>query len=270
MEHKECRLLKSLMEQLRHPKIKFDSHIKALQEANEVAIGVPLVSQPIVPRVSVTTPQTQMTPSLSIFSTINSEAIAVEFQKHMLTVRPMKLKDEYNRVAKAHKNTKKILQLDVNNMLSRRYAKRRTISVQNKNLRMTRAKRAATISTCSVRSLDSLDSSDQTEDDGDDTMTDGTLSQDDEDDSSAELLPNPCELNENVLVKDRWKIFIKTGRWRSLSVDEENSSGEEYAPPFLSDDDSYSDEFDDEFYEGEAKHNNYPASIACKFSYNVA
>ncbi len=107
--------------------------------------------------------------------------------------------------------------------------------------------------------------------DGDDIMTDGTLSQD-EDGSPSKLLQNPCQLNENVLVKKRWEIFIKNGRWGSFSVnDDENSSGEEYVPSLSNDEDSCSDESDDESCEANTRANtraviasSYPASIPCK------
>ena len=270
MEHQECRLLKSLVEQLCHPKMKFDSHIEAMQRANEPVIAVSLVSQPIMPRMAVTSPQTRMTPSLSMYNAIDSEAIAEEFPIYMLTACPLKSKQEYNS-AKMKKSTKKMLKLDIHSLISKRYANRRKICVQKKYFRLTRAQRAATLSTCSVKSFESLDSSMEESEDGDDIMTDGTLSLD-EDGSPSKLLQNPCQLNENVLVKKRWEIFIKNGRWGSFSVnDDENSSGEEYAPSLSNDEDSCSDESDDESCEANTRANtraviasSYPASIPCK------
>jgi hypothetical protein len=252
--------------------MKFDLHIESLQKASEPVLEEPLVSKPIVPQMAITNPQIQMTPSLSRFSAIDTEAIEMEFEKHILTTKPVKSRKEFKSQSKMHLNTEKLLKLDLTNMISRRYAKRREIGVQRRDLRMTRAKRAATLSVCSVRSLESLDSSmDESEDDGDDTMTDGTISHDDEKDGASKLLdPKPYQLTESVLVKNRWKIFIKTGRWDSFCVDDdENSSDEEYAPPFFSDQDSYSDEFENELSEGKTNtraviSNNYPASIPCK------
>ena len=278
MEHQECNLLKSVVEQLHHPKIKFDSHVEALQRAMEPVFQVPLVSKPIVPRMNVTSPQTQMTPSLSKFNAIDSEAIAVEFPKYMLTAGPLKMKkSDYACVAKIHQDTRKLLKLDISNMISKRYKKRRTIRVQNKELRMTRAWRAATISTCSVRSFESLDSSmDEWENDGENVMTDEELSQGGVDDSTSQFCdPNTSrsvstEPTEGLLAKKRWTTFVEHGRWGSFTVDDdENASSEEYTPPSSGDEDSYSDEFDSDLSDSEEStpmviSNNYPASIPCK------
>lgn len=273
MEHQECHLLKSLMEQLHHAKIKFDSHIEALQKAMEPVIPVPLVSKPIVPQMTVNSPQTQMTPSLSKFNAIDADAIAVEYPKMMATSKMGK--NDYIRAGKIHLNTRKLLKLDISNMIAKRYKKRRTIRVQNKALRMTRAWRSATISTCSVRSFESLDSSlDEWEHGDNNVMTDESLSQDGGNDSTSKWCePNPCQPTVSMLAKKRWTTFVEHGRWGSFTVDDDES--DEYTPPSSDDEDSYSDEFDDEFQDSdedsdgdgdtpEVISNNYPASIPCK------
>ncbi|EFX71384.1 hypothetical protein DAPPUDRAFT_308906 [Daphnia pulex] len=270
MEHQGCHLLKSLMEQLHHAKIKFDSHIEALQTAMEPVIPVPLVSKPIVPQMTVNSPQTQMTPSLSKFNAIDADAIAVEYPKMMATSKMGK--NDYIRVGKIHPNTRKLLKLDISNMIAKRYKKRRTIRVQNKSLRMTRAWRSATISTCSVRSFESLDSSlDEWEHGDNNVMTDESLSQDGGNDSTSKWCqPNPCQQTVSMLAKKRWTTFVNHGRWGSFTVDDDES--DEYTPPSSDDEDSYSDEFDDEFQDSDGEgdtpeviSNNYPASIPSSY-----
>jgi hypothetical protein len=224
-EHQECHLLKSPMEQLHHAKIKIDTHIEALQKAVEPVIPVPLVSKPIVPRMTVNTPQTQMTPSLSKCNAIAADAIAAEYPKMMATSAQFKMgKNDYHRVCTIHPNTRKLLQLDISNMIAKRYKKRRAIRVQNKALRMTRAWRSATISTYSARSFESLDYSLEEWEHGDNNvMTDESLSQDGENDSASKWCePNPCQPTVSMLAKKRWTTFVEHGRWGSFTVDDES------------------------------------------------
>jgi len=233
---------------------------------------------------TVNSPQTQMTPSLSKFNAIDADAIAVEYPKMMTTRTRFKMgKNDNIPSARIHLNTKKRLKLDISNMIAKRYKKRRTIRVRNKALRMTRAWRSATISTCSVRSFESLDSSlDEWEQGDNNVMTDESLSRDGGNDSTSKwCAPNPCQPTVSMLAKKRWTTFVEHGRWGSFTVDDGES--DEYTPPSSGDEDSYSDEFDDEFQDSDEDSdgegdtpavisNNYPTSIPCKFKlfFNVA
>ncbi|KAI9558249.1 hypothetical protein GHT06_015002 [Daphnia sinensis] len=250
-EHPECKLLKSLIKQLSHHKIIFDSKIEPILRANGPIAPVPLISSPDVPHVP--SIQTQTVPCNPKFQAIDSVQKAKDYVNYLLVTRPVKELEEYKlSVRTTNRNTVAMLELPIHEVLVKRYQNRRKAKVQSRFLRMTRSSRSATLSAggsvCSLDSLDSQDSyldlSEKETDDSDvaSNRSSSPIAMEDDD-----IFDFP-ELNPNLLAKieaakQRWGEFFDTGRWNPLSEDEisdrayeDLASNEDYAPSSCSDD----------------------------------
>ncbi|XP_057379997.1 uncharacterized protein LOC130702341 [Daphnia carinata] len=251
-EHPECKLLKSLVKQLSHHKVIFDSKIEPILKSNGPIAPIPLISSPDVPRVPRI--QSQMVPSLPKFEAIDTMEKAKEFTNYILTTAPLKERGEYKTLAKPMKDTVGILDLQINDLLAKRYEKRRKITVQSRFLRMTRSSRSAALSAGdSVCSLDSLDSRDsyldlsENETDDSDVASNRSSPINTEDDDILDFPElNPCLLAKIEAAKERWRVFLNSVQWNPLSDDEISDrayvdlpSDDDYAPSFCSDDSDF-------------------------------
>ncbi|KAK4012124.1 hypothetical protein OUZ56_021221 [Daphnia magna] len=249
-EHPECKLLKSLIKQLSHHKVMFDSRIEPILRANGPIAPVPLISSPDVPRVP--SIQTQMVPSLPRFEAIDTEQKAKEFTNFILTSAPLKERGEYKTLARVMKDTAGILELPIDDLLAKRYEKRMRMTVQSRFLGMTRSSRSAALSAggsvCSLDSRDSFWDLSENETDDSDAASNRSSPIETEDDDTF----NFPELNPNLLAKieaakQRWRVFFDSGRWNPLSEDEISDrayedfpSDDDYAPSSCCDDSDFS------------------------------
>lgn len=266
MEHPECKLLNSLVKQLSHQKIMFDSKIERILRANGPILPVPLISPPAMLHVALTDTQTPGTRFNPRFEVIDSELKAKEVTNYLLTSKPLKGRGEYKSLAKVSKDTTDILQLPIDDLLARRYEHRKKATIQSRILRMTRSSRSAALSAggsvCSLESLDSVDTFlDLSENDTDDPdMDDDRFPPCDPDDDGISNLPDsdPHHVAKIESAKQRWRGFLNSGIWEPLSEDEitdrayaQLASDDEYAPSYCSDDSDFNHFSDQENQENQ-------------------
>ena len=290
----ECKLLKSLIKQLHHPKIRMDKSVQSIiRKTGPVKREpVPTSSSADWSKICSRTPTNLETPSSSRFDAIDSEALAKEFQNFLNLKRPIRDKSQYKTSAQIRPNTSEVILMPIWELLAKRYQRRKNIKPQGS--------RASSVSLSSLGSLSEFDSILFTTDDEDEEEQ--TITNDPSErpyfSDSPEVPPrslsdgpgniqNDRSTSDNVSISDvtlkriqRWKDFVVNGHWKAMEEDgtcaddfEEFSSDADYIPS----DNSIDSDSDDESFtmsemssmslladEQNTIQANYPASIPCK------
>ncbi len=253
---RESSLLKSLIKQLRRPKISFDSRVKSIIRATNLARPEPVsksVQDSFFP--SAVSPET---PCSSRFEALDSEKIPLEFQKFVASTRRVRDRDEYKSSANIRSSTAETIQLPIFEMLAKRYERRKHIRPRSSS-RCSNSSAASSISLASLGSLTDFDTfltEDESEDEGEEvkatndpfempldhpdlvqieeepsTMWSGRLrprdnARDGNDSASTSGLSDSNlsvgkQSSRNVIEKKklRWKQFLVKGKWKVLKED---------------------------------------------------
>lgn len=153
MDHGELRLLKSLIKETSHNKLKLDENIERLLRANKPLDRVPLISPTEVLQSNLT--GNKANGFSSKFQSIDSKQKAKDFAQYLKTTKPIKPKEEYKSAGKIHASTIELLKLPIDELLAKRYEKRRKLRLQSRKRQTNSSPNNAPKAGCSQSTVDS-------------------------------------------------------------------------------------------------------------------
>lgn len=153
MDHGELRLLKSLIKETSHTKLKLDENIERLFRANKPLDPVPLISPTEVLQSNLTGKKANGFSSK--FQSIDSKQKAKDFAQYLKTTKPIKPKEEYKSAGKIHASTIELLKLPIDELLAKRYEKRRKLRLQSRKRQTNSSPNNAPKAGCSQSTVDS-------------------------------------------------------------------------------------------------------------------